>query len=472
MDIVVDNRTPAGSSIPGRFRAAIVLLCVGAGIAAAVWGWPLAFAPLAIGAVVCCILLPNIGLVFLICSMFVPYSFIPDSQAYPIDFVIVFVIGGFWLGQSLKGKSGLIRTPVDVPMVLWLGALALSVTAAHDPGRGLLVLRHHVMLALLFYTVVRLGNLHLSKTLTYLLLVIVAVISVINISQFVATGGSTRVFGIANVHFSGMLTLAMVYLTARICLERKYGLIVLQCGLLLLAAFAQVANQSRGAILLTIIGMAIVMMLAFKWGAANPESRVRRRVLLLTFLGLTTATVIILAVAPLLEHLWGRIIGSGYASLSLDVRFFLWKTCWEVFLDNPFLGIGLGQITTWQNIFPTFRLDPLGPFSFGMTAHNSFLGYLAETGLVGVIPLLWLLFAIARQGSFILRRTYSRPLAGHLLGLWGIVLIIIIRVFLEDDAFHSIPGAANMLFSGLIVGLSLSANSSPESREQQRYIAE
>jgi len=66
---------------------------------------------------------------------------------------------------------------------------------------------------------------------------------------------------------------------------------------------------------------------------------------------------------------------------SLSDRFDMWRSAWDMFLEAPFLGTGLGTFTLR---YPAFR-----PFSetssAGFFAHNDYLQLLAELGIVGFL---------------------------------------------------------------------------------------
>ncbi len=69
---------------------------------------------------------------------------------------------------------------------------------------------------------------------------------------------------------------------------------------------------------------------------------------------------------------------------SLHTRIFLQKKAMEFFLQHPIVGIGLGG---FESIFGK-----------GMYPHNIFLELLAETGILGILPFLFLLIIIFKKG--------------------------------------------------------------------------
>jgi len=460
MELAVGKSLSAENTVPRQVWLSLIVVCSAMGTAALAWGWLWIIVPLCLLAGLACLVQPAWGLYLVVVCMFLPYRFLPDSQAYPINVAISLVILGFWLQRVVAGKSGFSRTSLDVPFAIWLAIMALSLTKTYDVAWGVINLRYHIFLVLLFYVAVGSATLKLSKRLVWLLIAIASVIAAFNVAQFIASGGSERVFGLTRIYFSGLLTLTMVYLTARICFEPNNLRVSAIGALLVLAALGQIANQSRGAMAITILGMLVVMIAAWRWGSRRDQWLPRRRVIHLAFGGLGVAIIVVILAGPIFMHVYGRLLGYERAAVTLNYRFFLWRTAWHAYLQNPIIGIGLGQAQLWDNLLPNVHLDPVGRMTVGLTVHNSFLGYLAETGSVGIVALLWVFGRMLRSTSTLLR-THRADQIGHFVGLWGIVVIIIIRAFFEHDVFFSIAGAATVLFSGLAVRLGSETDRAP-----------
>jgi putative inorganic carbon (hco3(-)) transporter len=68
---------------------------------------------------------------------------------------------------------------------------------------------------------------------------------------------------------------------------------------------------------------------------------------------------------------------------------------WRVFLDHPILGIGPGHFSFFYSIPYTNRIG-LMQQTKGYRGHNLYLETLAETGLIGLLSLLAIIFAVLR----------------------------------------------------------------------------
>ena len=83
--------------------------------------------------------------------------------------------------------------------------------------------------------------------------------------------------------------------------------------------------------------------------------------------------------------------------LSVGPRFFSWETSLKTFLEKPVFGWG------WENFYYAFNkhYEPsLLKYGFGETyfdkPHNVYLEFLTNTGLLGFLAYLWLLFVVFR----------------------------------------------------------------------------
>jgi O-antigen ligase/tetratricopeptide (TPR) repeat protein len=101
----------------------------------------------------------------------------------------------------------------------------------------------------------------------------------------------------------------------------------------------------------------------------------------------------------------GDTIVSGWG---LGERPTVWKDTLRMIRDFPIFGVGLGA---WPELFPRYESAPWSPY-YLREVHNDYLQYAAETGLAGILALIWFSILIAARGRAALRRTSApeRPL--------------------------------------------------------------
>ncbi|MEA1979802.1 MAG: O-antigen ligase family protein, partial [candidate division Zixibacteria bacterium] len=79
---------------------------------------------------------------------------------------------------------------------------------------------------------------------------------------------------------------------------------------------------------------------------------------------------------------------------SIALRLILWSAAWQAFLLDPITGIGIGNFKIITEIIPQIQMATLWERVANMSAHNVFLQYLAETGIIGASALI----ALAAKG--------------------------------------------------------------------------
>jgi O-antigen ligase len=229
-------------------------------------------------------------------------------------------------------------------------------------------------------------------------------------------------------HFAALMEmtigLALGLLYAR-AIEKE--LWTLQIFAAVLMCIALIFTGSRGAMvsLLGIVGFVTL----FGHRAAKQRddgkrksSSARRK--LLSAMGGFLLVVTLIGIVSVLggENNLLRAVGLDYSGDDIsNGRLHFWQTTWQVFRDNPILGVGFDALgvaytryDTWNGMYRVER------------AHNDYLQVLAESGVIGFICLAVFLFFLFRRGWQIMttsRDSFRRGVAlGALAGCFGIAL--------------------------------------------------
>jgi O-antigen ligase len=206
------------------------------------------------------------------------------------------------------------------------------------------------------------------------------------------------------------------------------GLLLASVSLLLLIGIG--LSWSRGAWLSA--ASAVVVVVAFR----------SRRAMLISVSIIVVACVIILVLGPavLPTAISGRVAAfSGYfigpdpatteitdANFSVLERLAHWKAGVQMFSTAPWIGLGIGN---YGVAYPQFALphwyDPLGH------AHNLYINFLAETGVLGAVAFLLLWVSVA---VFAWRQTRSQNLwlSSLALGLLGTVVYLTLHNLFDN----------------------------------------
>ena len=176
-------------------------------------------------------------------------------------------------------------------------------------------------------------------------------------------------------------------------------------------------SMSRGGWIATIGALGFLSILFVVRKQASPARIALIGVLVLFTLSLTT-----LSSTTMTHHVESleRVENIGNFTGRLEV----WKGCLEIIRQVPFLGSGLG---TFPWAF-TLQRPPGLTFRY-LEAHNDYLQIASELGLLVLVPLIWGLILVFKNGLQAFRTTPDPFRAGLTLGaLAGIVAIL----------FHSI----------------------------------
>ncbi len=244
-------------------------------------------------------------------------------------------------------------------------------------------------------------------------------------------GGS--VFGpyVNHNHFAGLMEL-IIPLGLAILFYRA----VTRDKLLLVGLFSIISigalflSASRGGLLTFLSQLCLLGFLVWARRAGRKSLALATAIILLA-----GAFVIWLGVGRTFERfsqLWAE-------DISHNIRMLMFKDSWQIFLDHPWAGTGVGTLIT---VYPQYASNDHGLVVDH--AHNDYLEMLAETGLIGALCSLAFIVLLFRSALANLQSDQSRFLlavrAGALVACSGLLLHSLV-----DFNFH-IPSNALLFF--------------------------
>lgn len=265
-------------------------------------------------------------------------------------------------------------------------------------------------------------------------------------------------------HFAGMvellLPLPLAYLLfAKINLEQR----LLWLFSVVMMVLALVLSLSRGGLLALGIELAL-LMLAAKWDGLQSVSGEQARAFSTVgnglLLGGVLAAVLVLALWIGYEPLSKRFgtVRQGAGEYSLVTRTEYWRGAWQMFLDHPVAGVGLGAFPT---AYPAYGRSSVRNERLEQ-AHNDYLQVLADTGLIGGLIGLWFLVELVRRarkqlGAPARLRSQDRAMV---VGGYVAALGIGVHSFLD----FNLQIAANALLFLLVVALAATIDFKPDEK--------
>lgn len=204
---------------------------------------------------------------------------------------------------------------------------------------------------------------------------------------------------------------------------------------LAVCAAAIAATQSRGGLLVLLWGLAPVVWLASRQGRSRSVGE------LMAYLALGFIASELVSEGGLSRRI-GQIPLADTGQQAIQAlgsgRHALWQAGWQMYLDKPWLGWGLG---VYQWLYPRYR-NPLLQ-EIGRQSHNDYLDTLLGLGPVGLLLLLLFAAAIARLAWRAFRLNALEQLC-----LANAALAILLHSFVDFDLYQP----AFLLVVGLYCG--------------------
>lgn len=130
-----------------------------------------------------------------------------------------------------------------------------------------------------------------------------------------------------------------------------------------------------------------IIMLAVAGGLLFLTSE-RKKSVVLIIVYVISALLLVSFSADIFKILESIIPSITQGGNTIGLRYSLWRAGWRMWLDNPIAGVGIGKFS--ENL-PIYAQD-LPPFRRSLVAHNTYVSVLAETGFVGILLLLFMIF--------------------------------------------------------------------------------
>ena len=432
------------------------------------WFLPPLWALLTIGAVagtVAVFAYPVLGVGMLLLT--VPFGSIrtislPDNVDITVNEPLVALIGLSWLAGMLVGRWSTPSLPsLTIPIIIVLIPMGLSALAADSLLLSIKEVSKWAELFVIYLvtaTTVRSRRV-LAALVGVLLFVALAEVGIgllqvafrIGPPHFLAGGILMRAhgtFGQPNP-YGGYLALILPIALAIALSAPRGNIRLLGWGASIALAVGIALSLSRGAWLGTLAALSVVWLL--------DSQRNRLRAIALAYGGMT-GTLVVLVFGFVPEALLTRVTdlftygsrlvqelraGPNPDNWAILERVSQWYAGWQMFAENPFLGVGIGN---YPKAYATYAL-PGWPTGVGH-AHNYYLNLAAEGGLLTLTAFLLFLGLVWRLATHNWRQTsdaWDRLLA---LGLMGSLAAFCAHSLVDSLFVHSIG-----ILLGVLLGI-------------------
>lgn len=399
---------------------------------------------------------PRLAVYQFLFSLFIDLRLFDSPTVYLIDVSAgLLVLAGLfdWL---LKAQSRPARPAMVFNYLAILGALGIAAVFSVNPGAAVFPIARVALLFAVFLSLVRLSSRVSFADSFRAFFVLMTLHAIIALVPSVASGGRVRSFGFAETAFDDLAMLLVpcglaVYLWSTSSSGRWYLL-----GTLTTFA-ALIGTQSRFGILVCLILCLLVLVVSGlrtrqmrRSGEVIPPVGRRARVLFL-LVGLLFLLFLIF-VPSILERAWARFDAAATTTPggTMLLRLTLWKTALAVFFDNPLTGIGPGVFRTVDQYYGALVFGPTYVYVRGLSAHNLFLHYLAESGIIGVAALVALFINQFGRARRIWRKTNAPEKIPLHAALVVVSFGILMTAFIEGSWMWGATGFTATYFIAMI----------------------
>ncbi|MDF1544273.1 MAG: O-antigen ligase family protein [bacterium] len=302
----------------------------------------------------------------------------------------------------LLHKSHLMRRGFFDGYFMFIIAITfVSALFAYSPARSIVPCARILIIYLAFRVFLTMALKIGVERLLHRYVYLVFFLSLINIGLYLYHGGEQRIFGTAWLAYETYAMTALPMALTFLVFHSKPSKRLIFGAICIVIGIGIFATQSRAPLLAVLTAIPVVLIMAGYKARQDRLKPVRRRLKTLLVPLLVLATILILFRESVLSGAIGRyeqfIDSLSDPQGTVALRLVLWTAAWKAFLSDPLTGIGIGNFRLLVELMPRLRLVSVWDRISYMSAHNVFLQYLAETGIVGGIALISLAMAGLRK---------------------------------------------------------------------------
>lgn len=375
-----------------------------------------------------------------VCLGFLIVLPVPHTVTLRLVFLFLSVVVAGW--RWYQGGTEL--PPLLLAFGLWLFAAAISLFSAVDFSYSLGEIKTEILYSFLaffaFYVITR-SRLEWNAFVVGILVVLL-VLSVANIVLWYRTGGAQSQWfvynGVGNFTAYFVTCFPLVVYTAMHLRGSRVQRIVARLAPFL---FFIPVYFTQNRIVWVAVGLSIATFLLL---ALRSEVNARRKRRFIT----VTALIAVVAIAAFFQTVNDRMTERSTSidqTLIVDLRPKLWRFAVERIVQHPVQGVGFGR-GAFGRAFPEWPERKKMLFH----AHNIFLDAGIQMGVLGILVMGFLLFAVGRE-FWRLYRSNNREL--QWLGITGIAMLVgVITRNMTDELFQRDLALLFWAQTGMILG--------------------
>ena len=434
-------------------------------------------------------------LVILVPIVFYPFCITVFLPAKKLVFALLIVISLMFWGFKIVSKERLSfnHSPLNLPILSFISICILSLFWSDSAMVS--VKEFPLLLAGPFLFFVVINNINDERQIRRILNIVIITGSLfgiygilqyqgIDLSFWKGNVGRQAVFGLfGNVNYFAEYLIAILPLAVSLFLvtlfkSNKSKKLLLFIGILAMGG-SLLLTFTRGSYLGFGVSL-IFMFLLFLTCKGKAFIKENRKIFIFILIVIVLAAFLFIVPNPLSKE--GTYISKIKARTSITElkegdsfkrRMATWNFALMMIKDRPLLGSGIGtfkynSLRYQAEFFSQGDNRSLYPYGIANEAHNEYLHFWAELGIVGLGIFLWMIIAYFYYGLKLLKKTKNNYRQGMLIGMMGIVMAVLV-----DGIFGfplHLPATIIVFWLSLGLTISISQNGGEE-KEKEREIA-
>jgi len=315
--------------------------------------------------------------------------------------IVSFII--WWYLEQISKRRYVLKTPLDIPIMLFLIFCIFSFVNSKDIERSLFMFKVILTGVIIYYLLmdIFIKDNEIIQKFIYFFLASATIVSLIGILQYF-TGWPKYFIGVSGLHYIivkgisncrvsstmqhpnllGQMLILSFFTNLGILFDKRRWFLnkILNFISLGFIGLCIIFTYSRSTWLACFLGLVGFFIIKFK------EYRSKIIFMIVIFLIIGS-----LFFQPVIQ----RIKNTVEDDLSTISRLEAWKSSWVMFKEHPLMGNGLNNFYV---IFPRYKTKD-APFLME-DAHNTFINLIVETGIFGLISFIWLIFLFLKNSIF------------------------------------------------------------------------
>jgi len=391
-------------------------------------------------------------LFFLSIAIFAPYK-IGLVSIHPFDICMGLLLISVAFDYILNVRYQLRPAFFDKQFLFLIFATFISAVFAYDISYSIVPLIRVLLIYLAFRLTFKFSIEIGVRKLIIFYIILVTILSCYNSYLYLISYGEDRVFGITWLTYETYAMTALPMATAFFIWGKNKKERLLYLFSIIIIGFGIIATQSRAPLLTVMIALPVLFYFSFKNFAVRKgiHNNFKLKNFIYVFLIFSIAVFSFhdTIFSGVLERYESFIISITDPEGSIALRLILWSAAWQAFLLDPITGIGIGNFKVITEIIPQIQMATLWERVANMSAHNVFLQYLAETGIIGASALLILAVKGLKNVLPMIRTQQSNKNLQVSSAIFIAIFIFFITIFYTRDWTWGQGGYLLAFFFGL-----------------------